>query len=131
MADFLNQIVKNIFAKSIAKRKLESGVELTDIEKDELLQRIYEITMTSYINAKKANSSTGAKKIRIGTMISSIGGVELAGFHDAPKLIGIGLKENKNNYGLVLQGVKKTADSSIIKEFYNFNRTIRFGRRIF
>lgn len=111
-----NMIHEAILTSNI-KKKLDEGIELTEEEKEEFLQHIYQSART-HIREGKEITQTKAKLAYKGiSIITLLAGEKGKGFHTASKTIGIRAKNNVDHYSRVLKGVDITAKNPITENF--------------
>lgn len=113
----ISSIFKGMFTEIIAKRKLEKGEELTEEEKDELLQQIYASTIEKLREYKKTNTTKAKVCLKAASILSFLGGEKLKGYKFAMTAAGTGIKDNIDNYKRVLIGVNTTAANQTSHNF--------------
>ena len=117
MSRDLTTMIKEAMIISVARRKLKEGKELTDEEKEAVLQRTYASAKKSISSVKDLNSTKA--RITFGTisLVSRLTGEKGQGLYEASRTMIIGPKNIKDNYKRVLQGVSVTSANQIPENF--------------
>lgn len=113
----LGKMIKEAMTVSIAERKLKNGVELTDEEKDSVLQRIYSEAKHSLKSGKDLRDTKTTLAFKGLSIVSRMMGDSGKGYHDASVTLSTSTKNNIDNYRRVLEGVSITAENQIPENF--------------
>ncbi len=111
------EIFKEMLAISIAKRKIESGVELTQEEKEKVLQSIYSGARKEINDGKDLNGTKARLAFRTLSIMTRLMGEKGKGANAATKAVLVSTKNNIDNYRRVLRGVSITAENQVIENF--------------
>lgn len=111
------ELFKETVLISIAKRKLAEGTELTEEEKDKLLQQIYSAVRKEIKDGKELRSTKARIAFNTLSVVSKMMGEKGKGYHDASKAVISSSKNNVDNYKRVLKGVDITAKNQIAENF--------------
>ncbi len=115
-ADFF-EMFKDMLAVSIAKRKIAAGEELTEEEKDKLLQQIYSATRKEIQDGKELRGTKARLAFGTLSILTRLMGEKGKGINDATKAVSVSTKNNVDNYKRVLMGVDITAKNQVIENF--------------
>lgn len=113
----IGEIIKSTLAITFAKRKIKEGIELTQEEKEVILQQIYKEAKKNYFEAKKFLNTKTKFAFASVSLISKLAGEKMAGYHQASKTISINGKVYPDNYRRVLKGVDITASNQTQENF--------------
>lgn len=111
------ELFKQTVLISIAKRKLAEGVELTEEEKDKVLQQIYSAARKEIKDGKELRSTKARIAFRTLSIVSKMMGEKGKGYHEASSTVITSTKNNVDNYKRVLRGVDITSKNQIIENF--------------
>lgn len=111
------ELFKETVLISIAKRKIAEGVELTEEEKDKILQQIYSAARKEIKDGKELRSTKAKIVFKTLSIVSKMMGEKGKGYHDASVAVTKSTKNNVDNYKRVLQGVEITSKNQIMENF--------------
>ena len=77
------ELFKETVLISIAKRKIAEGVELTEEEKDKILQQIYSAARKEIKDGKELRSTKAKIAFKKLSIVSKVMGEKGKGYHDA------------------------------------------------
>lgn len=111
------ELFKETVLISIAKRKITEGVELTEEEKDKILQQIYSAARKEIKDGQELRSTKARIAFRTLSIVSRIMGEKGKGYHEASSAVITSTKNNVDNYKRVLKGVDITSKNQVIENF--------------
>lgn len=111
------ELFKETVLISIAKRKISEGVELTEEEKDKVLQQIYSAARKELKDGQELRSTKARIAFRTLSIVSKMMGEKGKGYHEASSAVITSTKNNVDNYKRVLKGVDITSKNQVIENF--------------
>lgn len=115
--DEISNMISELLIIKIAKGKIEEGQELTDEEKDRILQKIYSSNKENLQSARKYMDTKANLAFKVVSIIAGLNGQRMKGYATAAKTVNKGIKENKDNHRLVQRGLNITAGNQTMENF--------------
>lgn len=113
----IEEIFRETILISLVKRKLNNGEELTEEEKDQLLQQIYASSKKELRKGQELRSTKSKIAFRTLSIVTKMLGEKGKGYHDATKTVLSSTRNNVDNYRKILKGVDITAKNQIVENF--------------
>ena len=119
----MDEILKTIslasdrLAIGTAKRKLKEGEELTLGEQEEILEIVYSYATKELRKHKLSKSTQASVVLKCFSIFYSIGGQKFKGISTATGTTSTGLKNEKENFKMLLAGVDLTSNNRLQKNF--------------
>ena len=110
-------IFQEVMIVSRAKRKIEEGIELTEEEKDKVLQQIYSSAKKELKDGQELRSTKAKLGMKTLSIVSRLMGEKGKGLSDATKTVLSSTKNNVDNYKRLLKGVNITSENQIMENF--------------
>lgn len=117
MIDKIIDVLQEVMIISIAKRKIKEGIELTEEEKDKILQQIYSSAKKELKDSQELRTTKAKIGIKTLSIVSRLMGEKGKGLSVATKTVLTNTKNNVDNYKKVLKGVNITSQNQIIENF--------------
>lgn len=111
------ELFKETVLISIAKRKISEGIELTEEEKDKILQQIYSSARKGIKEGQELRSAKAKVAFKTLSIVTKMMGEKGQGYHTASQAVITSTKNNVDNYKRVLKGVDITSKNQVLENF--------------
>lgn len=111
-----SNIISEVFAVTAAKRRMQKGEELTEEEKNKLLQAIY-ASARKNLKTFKGNKAGARIGITAVSIFFRLSGKKGKGVAEATKAIGIGFGRYTANQRALINGVSITSENPVAENF--------------
>lgn len=132
MLEDLFETFKEMVVISIAKRKIEEGTELTEEEKDKVLQQVFSAARKGLREGKEFRDTKARVAFTTLSIVTKLLGEKGKGFHTASKVVKTSTKNNVDNYKRLLRGVDITYKNQELENFATliaqYEETEEYGR---
>ncbi len=113
----LERIFIDVFAIALAKRKIKAGEELSEEEKNAILQHIYTSAKIEIKDGKELTDVKARVVFKTLSIVTKLIGERGKGYNKACAVMSTSTKSNVDNYRKVLRGVSITSSNQEMSNF--------------